>query len=356
MSEFTEPFEKKLFERRKQDHIRIALDPCIQAEGLSGLDRVQLIHEALPNMNFKEVDTSTSLISGGTSKRLSVPFFISSMTAGHENAIEINSRLALISAEKQILMGVGSQRRELSDPDVRREWTAVRQLAPKALLLGNLGISQVIHTSTDRVQALVESLEAEALFIHLNPLQECLQPEGTPEFRGGYEAIERLVKALSVPVIIKEVGCGFSKETLKRLYSSGVHAVDVSGLGGTHWGRIEGHRSQREELLFQVAKTFENWGLSTVQSLLNAKEIDEKKPVWASGGVRNGLQAVKLLAMGANMVGIAQPWLKAALESSEAVTELYEKLLLEVKIAMFCTGVQKLEDFKMKRVWKWHEY
>jgi isopentenyl-diphosphate delta-isomerase len=340
------------FEKRKQDHIRIALDPRSQAEGLSGLDQVQLIHEALPDMNFKEVDPSTSFFS----TKLSAPFFISSMTAGHEHAPEINARLARLSAEKQILMGVGSQRRELTDPEARNEWAQVRKQAPKALLLGNLGIAQVIRTPVDQVEALVDSLQAKALFVHLNSLQECLQPEGTPEFRGGYEAIEKLVQKLSVPVIVKEVGCGFSKETLQRLNSLGVHAVDVSGLGGTHWGRVEGYRSSEDELLFEVAKTFENWGISTVQSLLNAKEISENFPVWASGGVRDGLQAVKLLAMGANLVGIAQPWLGAALKNDKAVTEMYEKLLLEVKIAMFCTGVQKVSDFKTKRIWKWHEH
>lgn len=338
------------FEKRKQDHIRIALAPRSQAEGLSGLDNVQLIHEALPNLNFKEVDSSTSFFS----KKLSAPFFISSMTAGHEKGLEINSRLAKLSAEKQILMGVGSQRRELADSEARQEWKSVRKQAPKALLLGNLGIAQVIRTPVDQVQALVESLEAEALFVHLNPLQECLQPEGTTEFRGGEAAIEKLAKTLSIPVIVKEVGCGFSKDTLKRIYNLGVYAVDVSGLGGTHWGRVEGYRSEKTELLFQVAQTFENWGLSTVESLLSAKEIDEKIPVWASGGVRDGLQAAKLLALGADMVGIAQPWLKAALESPESVNDLYEKLLLELKIAMFCTGVANIGEFKTKRVWKWH--
>lgn len=339
------------FEKRKQDHIRIALDPRSQAEGLSGLDSVQLIHEALPNLNFKEVDPSTSFFS----KKISAPFFISSMTAGHEKGFEINSRLAKISAEKQILMGVGSQRRELADAEARREWLEIRKQAPKALLLGNLGIAQVIRTPVAQVQALVDTLEAEALFVHLNPLQECLQPEGTPEFRGGYEAIENLVKKLSIPVIVKEVGCGFSKETLQRIFNLGVYTVDVSGLGGTHWGRVEGYRSNHEDLLFQVAQTFEDWGLSTVESLLNAREIDEKIPVWASGGVRDGLQAAKLLALGADMVGIAQPWLKAALENSEALDSLYEKLLLEVKIAMFCTGIANVKEFKTKRVWKWHE-
>lgn len=344
------------FEKRKQDHIRIALDPRSQVEGLSGLDKVQLIHEALPNLNFKEVDPSTSFFSGKHQRPLSAPFFISSMTAGHEMAPEINSRLAQISAEKQILMGVGSQRRELADVGARQEWKQVRKQAPKALLLGNLGIAQVIRTPVSQVQDLIDSLEAEALFIHLNPLQECLQPEGTPEFRGGYEALEALVKNLSVPVVVKEVGCGFSKETLQRLYNLGVHAVDVSGLGGTHWGRVEGYRSEKTELLFKVAQTFENWGLSTVDSLLSANEISEKKSVWVSGGVRDGLQAAKLLAMGADMVGLAQPWLKAALAGPEAVSELYEKLLLELKIAMFCTGVKDIAEFKTKRVWKWHEH
>lgn len=353
------------FEKRKQDHIRIALDPRSQAEGLSGLDRVQLIHEALPDFNFQEVDPSTSFFSKKASLTassrktkipLSAPFFISSMTGGHEKAAEINIRLAHLSSEKQILMGVGSQRRELTDPQARHEWREIRKEAPKALLLGNLGIAQVIQTPTDQIEALVDSLEAEALFIHLNPLQECLQPEGTPHFRGGYDAIEKVVKALSIPVIVKEVGCGFSIDTLRRLYGAGVYAVDVSGLGGTHWGRVEGYRSGEEEFLFQISKTFENWGLSTVQSLLNAKEISPFNPVWASGGVRDGVQIVKLLAMGADLVGLAQPWLAAALKNDKFVADLYDKLLLEIKIAMFCTGVQNINDFKTKRIWKWHEH
>lgn len=347
MSESTQQFEK-----RKMDHIRIALDPRSQAEGLSGLDDIQLIHEALPDFDFKEVDCSTSFFS----HKLSAPFFISSMTAGHENAAIINSRLAELSANKQILMGVGSQRRELNDAEACQEWKRVRAKAPRALLLGNLGISQIIGVSTAKIQAMIESLEAEALFVHLNPLQECLQPEGTPNFRGGYQAIEALVEKLSIPVIVKEVGCGFSQETLKKIYNLGVYAVDVSGLGGTHWGRVEGFRSQENAQLFQVAKTFENWGISTVQSLLNAKKINENYTVWSSGGVRDGLQTGKLLALGSNMVGIAQPWLKAALEGETAIDGLYEKILLELKVAMFCTGVQKLEDFRAKKVWKWHEH
>ncbi|MBC7371987.1 MAG: type 2 isopentenyl-diphosphate Delta-isomerase [Bdellovibrionaceae bacterium] len=342
------------FEKRKQDHLRIALDPRSQAEGLSGLSHVQLIHEALPDMNFQEVDPSTSFFS----RKLSLPIFVSSMTGGHEKAPEMNAHLARLSSDKQLLMGVGSQRRELSDPDASLEWKSIRAKAPNALLIGNLGIAQVIRTPVDQIRGMLDSLQAEALFVHLNALQECLQPEGTPEFRGGYAAIENLVQKLSVPVIVKEVGCGFSVTTLKRIYGLGVYAVDVSGLGGTHWGRVEGYRSESEELLFQVAETFKDWGLSTVQSLLSAKEINENYTVWSSGGVRDGLQAAKLLAMGSNMIGIAQPWLKAALSEApeKAVNELFEKLKLELKIAMFCTGTAKIENFRTKKVWKWHEH
>lgn len=287
-----------------------------------------------------------------------MPIFVSSMTGGHEKAPLINAHLARLSSEMQILMGVGSQRRELTDPDAGLEWKNIRELAPKALLIGNLGIAQIIRTPIDQIQKVLDGLQAEALFVHLNALQECLQPEGTPEFRGGYAAIENLVQRLSIPVIVKEVGCGFSADTLKRIYETGVYAVDVSGLGGTHWGRVEGYRSENEELLFQVAATFGDWGLSTVQSLLSAKKINENYTVWSSGGVRDGLQAAKLLALGSNMVGIAQPWLKAvSAESPEkAVQELFEKLMLELKIAMFCTGTEKIEHFRTKKVWKWHEH
>ena len=342
------------FEKRKQDHLRIALDPRSQAEGLSGLEQVQLIHEALPDMNFQEVDPSTSFFS----RKLSLPIFVSSMTGGHEKAPQINNHLARLSSDRQLLMGVGSQRRELTDPAAAQEWQSIRKLSPNALLIGNLGIAQVIRTPVDQIRALLDSLQAEALFVHLNSLQECLQPEGTPEFRGGYEAIENLVQKLSIPVIVKEVGCGFSASTLKRIYGLGVYAVDVSGLGGTHWGRIEGYRSEDEELLFQVAETFRDWGISTVQSLLSAKEINENYTVWSSGGVRDGLQAAKLLAMGSHMVGIAQPWLKAALseDPEKAVNDLFEKLQLELRIAMFCTGTAKVENFRTKKVWKWHEH
>ncbi|MGZ3768477.1 MAG: type 2 isopentenyl-diphosphate Delta-isomerase [Bdellovibrio sp.] len=338
------------FEKRKRDHIKIALDPRSQTEGQSGLDSIELIHEALPNLDFKEVDISTSFVFNGHATFLSSPIFISSMTAGHENGREINEALARLSDRRKILMGVGSQRRQLDDSNAAEEWVSVRKQAPQAHLLGNIGISQLIKTPIDKVRRLVDSIEALAIFVHLNPLQEALQPEGTPDFKSGLEAIENLVKIAGVPVIVKEVGCGFSVATLKRLENTGIFAVDVSGKGGTHWGRVEGYRSQESDLLFKAAQTFSNWGIGTVQSMLNAKEARVSYKIWSSGGVRNGLDVAKLCALGAAKVGIAKPFLEAALVGDEALDQLLTKLELELKIAMFCTGCKNIKDLQTKSV------
>lgn len=338
------------FEQRKRDHIRIALDPRSQTAGQNGLDSITLIHEALPDLNFKEVDISTSFIFSGDVIPLSSPIFISSMTAGHEKGREINEALARLSDRRQILMGVGSQRRELEDSNAAEEWAKVRKQAPKARLLGNIGIAQLIKSPIDKIRRLIDSTEAVALFVHLNPLQEALQPEGTTEFRAGLQAIENLVKLAGIPVIVKETGCGFSVATLKRLENTGIFAVDVSGKGGTHWGRVEGYRSEESEMLYQVAQTFADWGISTTESLLNAKEARVEYQLWASGGVRNGLEIGKLMALGASKVGVAKPFLEAALQGDEALEKLLTRLETELKITMFCTGCRNLKDLQSKKV------
>jgi isopentenyl-diphosphate delta-isomerase len=345
-----------LFESRKRDHIRIALDPRSQATEIrqvkngAGFDRVQLIHEALPDFNFSDIQIAHSYFG----QAMAAPFFISSMTAGHQNGVEINRRLARLASLKSWMMGVGSQRRELSDPEAAKEWEQIRHESPHAVLLGNLGIAQVIQTPLVKIQKLVDSLEAKALFVHLNALQECLQPEGTPSFAGGWKALEGLVKGLSVPVLVKETGCGFSLKTCQRLKEIGAAAVDVSGFGGTHWGRVEGFRSQPGSPAQEAAQVFKDWGIPTVTSLMNAKEIFPSSAIWASGGIRSGLDAAKLLAMGATAIGIAQPLLAAALESEEALARKMEQFEFELKIALFCTGVQRWQDFENKKVWTWN--
>lgn len=360
------------FETRKRDHIQIALDSRSQTEGQNGLDSIELIHEALPELDYKEVDISTSFFFSGNpvlktapiSLQLSSPIFISSMTAGHQYGRQINEALARLSDRRQILMGVGSQRRELDDSNAAEEWAQVRKQAPRALLVGNIGIAQLIKTPLDKIKKLVESTQAVGLFVHLNPLQEVLQPEGTPSFKDGLRALEKLVKFAEVPVIVKEVGCGFSVATLQRLQSTGVFAVDVSGKGGTHWGRVEGYRSQPDQMLYKVAQTFQNWGISTTQSMLNAKIAKNdglaSYEVWASGGVRNGLEVAKLIALGAKKVGLAKPFLEIILgedpkniqpeKADGRLEELLNQFETELKVAMFCTGCRTLEDLQTKKV------
>lgn len=320
------------FETRKSDHIRLALREQNQAQ-VNDLNELSLKHEALPDLNFDEIDISSTCLQ----KEVEKPFFISSMTAGHAQGTQINHNLAIAAEKMGWAMGVGSQRRQLTDPAAAKEWITLRELAPEVTLFGNIGLAQIIDTPIETIQQLVDSIQAAGMIIHLNPLQECLQPEGTPHFRGGEKAIATLAKELSVPVIIKETGCGFSQATIKRLLQYPLGAIDVSGLGGTHWGRIEGERAQDPKLK-SAADTFKNWGISTAQSLVNAMSQAPACDIWASGGVRSGLDAAKLLALGANMVGFAKPMLEVALQSDDAICDLMREIELELKIALFCTG------------------
>lgn len=342
-------FEHGQFESRKQDHIRIALSAETQTPEHASMDSVELVHEALPEINFSEVQLSQPFFD----REANVPYFVSSMTAGHLGALAINRTLARVAAQRGWAMGVGSQRRELADPEAVAEWRQIRREVPKAVLIGNLGLAEVIKATESGLRRLVENLAADAFFIHLNPLQECLQAEGNPEYRGGLAAIERAVKALSVPVVVKETGCGLSEETLNRLRSTGIAAVDVAGLGGTHWGRVEGQRQQKGHLLYNAAQTFGRWGIPTIQSVAWATQMNLPFEIWASGGIRNGLDAGKLLALGANRVGIAQPLLAAALEGETQLDRVMEQFEFELKIALFCTGCARISDWKQKRVWRW---
>lgn len=338
----------KQFEKRKQEHITHALDPRNEALGESGLDRVQLIHEAMPEIDFADVSLATKALGHS----LSSPFYVSSMTAGHHGAININKTLATACSQSGWLMGVGSQRRELDDPAAATEWEKVRESAPHAKLISNIGLSQLIHTPLEKIQLLVDNCQAIALFVHTNPLQECLQQEGTPHFKGGLKALSALCKSLSVPVILKETGCGFSTTTLGRLNKSGLAAVDISGYGGTHWGRIEGQRSPQQSLLHESAETFKYWGINTVTSMINATATKPTYAIWGSGGVRSGLDAAKLLAMGAQMIGFAKPMLQAALEGTAKVVETMKRMEYELKVALFCTGSQTIKD--LQETQRWH--
>jgi isopentenyl-diphosphate delta-isomerase len=337
----------ELFESRKADHIRLSLSGETQTTGASGLDRIRLRHEALPDLNFDEIKLETELFG----RFVASPMFVSSMTAGHSGSGNLNLIMARVSEKRNWPMGVGSQRKQLTDSASSTEWKTIRQACPAVRLLGNIGIAQVIQSGVDDIRRLTDSLEAEALFVHLNPLQECLQPEGTPQFRGGLQALEKLVREIGIPLVVKETGCGFTSSTLRKLRGIGLHAVDVSGLGGTHWGRVEGGRSKPGEMRAQAAETFRDWGVGTVESLQAALALKTDYEVWASGGVRSGLDVAKLVAMGASEVGLAQPIIRAATEGEEALNLLMARLEFELRTALFCTGAGSIEEFRRMGAW-----
>lgn len=329
------------FELRKQEHIRLSLSTKSQASSRQAWDNYTLAHEAFPEINFDEVSLKTNCFG----LDLSTPLFISSMTAGHSGGMEINHRLAELSHHKQILMGVGSQRRELTDASAQSEWTKIKKQFPNSRLMGNIGITQVITHSIDQIIKLGDALEAVALIVHTNPLQEALQIEGTPQFRGGLLALEKLVKKSHLPIIVKEVGSGISPATIVKLQNIGVAVVDISGKSGTHWGRIEGLRSL-SSVYEKASGHFNEWGYFSldVLSSLDVQSLKIKK--WVSGGVRSGVDAAKALALGAQMVGSAQPWLEAAIVSPDELCKLYDQFELELKTSLFCTGAKTIQDLK----------
>jgi isopentenyl-diphosphate Delta-isomerase len=332
------------FEQRKQDHIRLALMPENQTTEFSTLDKIELIHDALPDLNFAEINITGTRFGTAVEK----PFLISSMTAGHRRAKHINRNLIKACAQNGWAMGVGSQRRELTEPKAAFEWQHLRRDFPLVSLYSNLGIAQLITTPLVDIQRLTEALQANALIIHCNPLQECMQPEGTTTYKGCWDALAYLVKNLALPVIVKETGCGFSRPTMERLNDIGIAAIDVGGLGGTHWGRIEGHRATHDPIRRQAAITFQNWGIDTATAVRQATALRPTFEIWGSGGVINGLNAAKLFALGATTVGYAKPILSAALESAEQVSLCMQTIEYELKVAMFCTGSRVLSDLLKK--------
>lgn len=337
------------FEQRKRDHIELALDGSNQTEHLAQFDSIHLQHEALPEIDFDEVSISTKTLGNHV---VPSPFFISSMTAGHKDSLNLNHQLAECADHKGWLMGVGSQRRELFDTDAGKEWKTIRKVFPNVKLLANIGLSQLIKTPVVAIERICENMHATALIIHSNPLQEVIQPEGTPFFRGGLAAIENICSVLSLPVILKETGSGFSLKTLHKLANTGLKAVDISGTGGTHWGRIEGGRCHQDSIQKQTAQTFKDWGNPTISTLYQAHSHTFPFELWGSGGIRNGLQAAKAIALGANMVGLAKPILESALKGTPTLIRYMDTLEYELKVALFCTGNTTIEAFRESQPWR----
>lgn len=337
----------KDFENRKKDHIRLALHDSTQALVQSGFNQIRLVHQALPEINMSDVTLKVSLLG----HEFSSPHFISSMTAGHEDSLNINLRLARAAQKKNWLMGVGSQRRELTDDLAAAEWKKIKIEFPDLKLVSNIGISELIQQPLEKILLLIENLGSIGIFIHLNSLQEVFQTKDEALFAGGLKAIESLVKKTSVPVLVKEVGFGINKDVAQKLFEVGVKVVDVAGNGGTHWGQIEASRSHEDSILENAIGAFHDWGDSTIACLLQLQEQVLFHQVWASGGIRNGVDSAKCLALGARAVGVAQPLMKAAMIDENEIIRTMDLFDYQLKTAMFCMGIHKYEDFLHKKVW-----
>lgn len=330
---------------RKADHIRICLEEDVQfQQTTNGLERYRFTHCCLPELNLDEIDISTTFLG----KQLGAPLLISSMTGGTEQARIINQRLAEVAQDYKIAMGVGSQRVAVEKPQVADTF-AVRKYAPDVLLFANLGAVQLNYSyGLDQCLRIVDLLEADALILHLNPLQECIQPQGDKNFKGLFDKISLLCSKLPIPVIAKEVGNGISSAMAEKLIAAGVKAIDVAGSGGTSWAKVESERAENS-LQRRLGATFADWGLPTAECITSIRAIAPDVPLIASGGLRHGLDIIKALALGADIAGLAMPFLQAAAVSEAAVSDLVEVLIAEMTTVLFCTGNATLEQLKCSK-------
>lgn len=326
-------------DQRKSDHIKINLEQDVRSALTSGLEKYRFTHEALPELDLNRIDTSLSLFG----KPLTSPTLVSSMTGGTPEAETINLRLAEAAQECGIAMGVGSQRAAIEDPQQAPTFQ-VRRVAPDILLFANLGAVQLNYGyGVDECRRAVEMIQADALILHLNPLQEAVQDAGDVNFAGLAEKIEEVCKKIEVPVIAKEVGWGISEKTARLLADCGVSAIDVAGAGGTSWSQVEMHRAP-DEFTRQLAATFFGWGIPTAESILNVKRAVPGMLIFASGGIKDGLDIAKCIALGATLGGMAGNFLKAAAVSTEKAIEMMKLVKRQIEVTMFACGVKEIRN------------
>jgi isopentenyl-diphosphate Delta-isomerase len=333
---------------RKADHIRICLEEDVEfSRQTNGLEQYRFNHCCLPELDFNEIDLTTEFFG----KSLGAPLLISSMTGGTEIAKTINHRLAEVAQKYNLAMGVGSQRIAVEKPEVADTF-AVRSIAPNILLFANLGAVQLNYTyGIEQCLRVVEILSADALILHINPLQECIQPKGDTNFKNLLDKIHKLSCKLTIPIIAKEVGNGISGSMAKKLVEAGVKAIDVAGAGGTSWAKVESERAE-DSLQRELGITFADWGIPTAECIVEVRQDFPNIPLIASGGLRNGLDAAKSIALGADLAGLALPFLKAASESPQALDELVRLLLAELATVLFCTGNGNIEALKQNNCLK----
>jgi isopentenyl-diphosphate Delta-isomerase len=335
MTEKTELF------KRKNDHIRINLEEDVRSGITTGLERFRLEHCALPEISLDEVDLTTHFL-GHT---LGMPLLISSMTGGTAESERINTHLALAAQSARVAMGLGSQRAALERTAALNSFR-LRRFAPDIPIFANIGAVQLNYgIGVTECRELVDMASADALILHLNPLQEALQPEGDANFSHLLPKINHLCRTLKVPVIVKEVGWGISEKVAMQLKEAGVAAIDIAGAGGTSWSQVEMFRTA-DESNRRVAASFRDWGIPTAVALRTIYRLNLGIPLIASGGLQTGVDIAKCIALGAALCGMAGRLLKAATVSTEAVSEVFAELHKELQIAMFACGANNIETLK----------
>jgi isopentenyl-diphosphate delta-isomerase len=335
-------------QRRKGEHLQLAAEGDVETRATAGWEDVDLLHDALPTIDAAAIDLTTRFL-GHT---LKLPLVISGMTGGHGRAIAVNELLARVAERTGIAIGVGSQRAALRDPSLVPTYSVVREAAPHAFVIANVGISQLVKQSGEPalsakdVREIVRMVGANALALHLNYLEESVQPEGQTRATGTEAAIRALTKACPVPVIAKETGAGISRSTALRLRRLGVSAIDVGGVGGTSFAAIEGLRARErgDALRMSLGERLRDWGLPTAVAVVGASA--SRLPIVATGGVRSGVDAAKALALGATIVGVGRPLLQAALKGEQACLEWLAAFELELRTAVFLSGIKRASDLR----------
>lgn len=332
-------------ENRKAEHIQIFLKENVRARQITtGFENVRLVHQALPEVDRDKIRLSKRIFD----HKFSAPIFVGAMTGGTQEAIKINTSIAEAVEELGLGMGVGSQRAAIEEPKLESTYKIVRKKAPHAFLVANIGAPQLVRGyGVKEAEKTVEMIEANALAIHLNPLQEAIQPEGEADYVEVLQKIIEITEALQIPVIVKETGAGISAETAKKLEGAGVKGIDISGAGGTSWAAVEYYRAKNVKDTFhqRLGKSFWDWGIPTVVSLVEVSQSTKLATI-ASGGVRTGTDVAKALALGASLVSMSTPFLRPATKSVSKVKRTLKFFIEELRNTMFLVGAESVDELQ----------
>ncbi len=333
---------------RKDEHILLVSQEKVESNQTTWLEHVTFVHNTLPELNLDDLTFSCEFLG----KSITAPVFVGAMTGGTELTKKINVSLAKAAQKYKIPMMVGSQRVILKHPETKSSFSVVRECAPDIPIVGNIGIAQITTSESFKyVQEIIDNIDADAVAIHLNVIQEVIQPEGDNMFSGAIEKIQMLKDQLDVPIVIKETGCGISKEIAQQLFDIGINIIDVSGVGGTSWVAVEFYRAKKygEVSKRELGKLFWDWGIPTAASILEVKSVVNRPSsiqIIGSGGIRSGIDIAKALRLGANFAALARPFLMVALEGQDSIETFIEQTFRELKITMLLTGSKNIDELK----------